>query len=119
MSINLETLGRLVRERRKSLNIAQDELAKLVGTSQGYISNIEKGKQPNPTMATLNKIAQALHMDVEELTKTSSIESSHADESPTAEKLNGLWSQLMDLPKEKIEEICRALEALIQYHQKH
>jgi transcriptional regulator with XRE-family HTH domain len=118
MSINLETLGRMVRDRRKSLKIAQDELAKLVGTSQGYISNLEKGKQPNPTTATLNKIAQALHMDVEELTKTST-EPIQVTRSTSADKLSILLNQLLTLPEETIEEICRTLEALIKYHQKH
>lgn len=116
MPINLEALGNIIRNRRKSIPISQSEVARLAGTSQSYISQLEKGQQPNPTMATLNKIAQAIQMDIEELMRVVSGELASTETNTTSEKLSALWKNISSLPEDKIEEICRTLEALIEYH---
>lgn len=67
MEINNKELGRIIKERRKELGLTQEELAEKTGTSQPYISELEKGKKDNPTVATLTKLAEVLKINLEEL----------------------------------------------------
>ena len=57
-------LQRLRRER----GLSQEELADLAEIHQTYLSGVERGKR-NPTIAVLQRIAQALGADIEDLTK--------------------------------------------------
>jgi len=55
-----------IRERRKKLNLSQDELATRINSATGYIGMIERARQfPSPLM--LEKIARALEVDTLEL----------------------------------------------------
>ena len=38
-------LGQTIRERRRSLEMSQDELAKRAGVSRGWVSRVENGKR--------------------------------------------------------------------------
>ena len=51
---------------RKIKNLTQGELAKTSGVSQAYLSQIETG-EANPTVATLQRIADALDVPAREL----------------------------------------------------
>jgi transcriptional regulator with XRE-family HTH domain len=55
--------GTSVRKARGEASLTQAALAELVGMSQQYIAKIEAG-QINPTLATMESIATALHLDV-------------------------------------------------------
>jgi DNA-binding XRE family transcriptional regulator len=55
-----------VRAWRKYKKIKMNELARKVGISAGYLSQIENNKR-NPTVETLKAIAQILEVDVEML----------------------------------------------------
>jgi len=55
-----------IRVWRKYKKIKMNELAKNVGISSAYLSQIENKKR-NPTIDTLKKIAQALELDIEAL----------------------------------------------------
>jgi ribosome-binding protein aMBF1 (putative translation factor) len=48
---------------REKAHLTQKQLAEAVGTTQSVISRIERGEQ-NLTIATLSKIADALHGDL-------------------------------------------------------
>jgi len=48
---------------RDRANMTQDQLAKAIGTTQSVISRIERADQ-NLTLATLSKIAAALHRNL-------------------------------------------------------
>ncbi|WP_103110927.1 helix-turn-helix domain-containing protein [Brevibacillus reuszeri] len=52
-------VGNLIFARRRKLGISQAELARLAGTTQAKISNIEAAKQ-NVTIDTLNAVFSAL-----------------------------------------------------------
>jgi transcriptional regulator with XRE-family HTH domain len=55
-----------IRERRKNLNISQEQLAEKVSTSTHYIGQIErKNKFPSPEM--LERLAAALEIDSPQL----------------------------------------------------
>lgn len=62
----LKKFGFIVKVERMRQNLSQAELAELVGVHEKYISKIESGKQ-NVTIQTLNRIAQALELDVYKL----------------------------------------------------
>ena len=53
----------MLRLKRK---LSQGELSKSLNVDRAYISNIENGRM-NPTLSTLEKIAQALKVSIKEL----------------------------------------------------
>lgn len=61
-------LGKNLKEIRAKKKLSQGALARLLEVDKGYISNIENGKK-NPTLATIERIANALSVSVNELLK--------------------------------------------------
>ncbi|MBZ1348401.1 MAG: helix-turn-helix domain-containing protein [Candidatus Nealsonbacteria bacterium] len=49
--------------------MSQEKLARLADVSNNTIINIEAGKQQNPTVDTIKKIAKALDVQVDDLLK--------------------------------------------------
>ncbi len=62
ISTILINIGQKVFQRRKELNLTQDELAVLADIDRTYIGYIENGKQ-NITISVLIKIAKALNVE--------------------------------------------------------
>ena len=60
-------LAKKVKRLREKLGLSQEKLARLADVSNNTIINIEAGKQDNPTIDTLKKVAKALGVSVEEL----------------------------------------------------
>ncbi len=60
-------LAKKVKQLREKLGLSQEKLARLADVSNNTIINIEAGKQDNPTIATLKKVAKALGVSVEGL----------------------------------------------------
>jgi len=58
-----------IKRLREKLGLSQEKLARLADVSNNTIVNIEAGKQQNPTVETIKKIAKALNTSVEELIK--------------------------------------------------
>ena len=61
--MGLSTLGKVLRERRKSLKITQPRLAELAEISVNTLYKLERG-QSNPTLEVLVKIAEVLGMEL-------------------------------------------------------
>ncbi|WP_050635957.1 helix-turn-helix domain-containing protein [Candidatus Stoquefichus sp. SB1] len=59
--IFLKRMGKSIRIIRKSKKLKQEDLAKLCGVNQNYISDIENGKR-NITMLKIFDIAEALNI---------------------------------------------------------
>jgi len=59
-------LGEAIRHERSTLGISQVELAKRSGLHRTYVSDIERGAR-NPTLGSIQKIAQALQVPVAKL----------------------------------------------------
>lgn len=84
-------VGELIQAYRRETNLSMDEFAKLTGLSKPYISMLEKnrnsrtGKPIVPSVATLQKVAQVLHLSFEQLmyklydTESDSAETIHPD----------------------------------------
>lgn len=64
----LKILGDRIRERRKSLDWTQEQLADNAGIDRSYIGGVERG-QRNLTFTVLGQICGALGCDVATLTK--------------------------------------------------
>jgi y4mF family transcriptional regulator len=59
----VETLGKIIQQRRKALKITQPHLAELAGISVNSLYRIERGKS-NPTLDLIEKIAEVLGLEV-------------------------------------------------------
>jgi transcriptional regulator with XRE-family HTH domain len=59
-------LGVVIRERRTFFRISQEELAVRSGLHRTYLSDVERGAR-NPSLKTIERIAQALEFSVVKL----------------------------------------------------
>lgn len=68
-------IGELVKDYRKKYDLTMQEFAERADLSKSYISMLEKGKHPQnnreivPSLDTLYKIAKAMNLTIDELTK--------------------------------------------------
>jgi len=70
MSIDdLSTIAKNIRHERRELGLSQDKLSKLAEVAYNTIVKIESGENPNPTIKTLQKIAKALDVSIDNLIK--------------------------------------------------
>ena len=60
-------LGDKIRELREGFGLTQGQLANHSAVSQGYLSQLENGEVKNPSAAVLLRVAQAMHVDPDEL----------------------------------------------------
>jgi len=58
-----------IKKYRNKLDISQDRLSKLADVTYNTIIKIESGANKNPTIETLQKIANALNVSVDDLIK--------------------------------------------------
>jgi len=63
ISMNTKELGDLIKKRRASLQIDQRTLSEISGVAVHTLSNIEAGGG-NPTVATLDRVLDALGMEL-------------------------------------------------------
>lgn len=68
MSDSSKKLAENMRKIRMLKKMSQGDICRALGVDRAYISTIESGKQ-NPTLATIEKIAKALGVSVNELLK--------------------------------------------------
>lgn len=66
MDVEQVTLGQRIKERRKILNITQQQLAESLGLTAQHISAIEQGKW-SPSLAVLPRMAEALGVSTDYL----------------------------------------------------
>jgi transcriptional regulator with XRE-family HTH domain len=60
------TFGRVVRERRRQLDLTQEEVARRISTSTPYVGHLESGKR-HPSDRVVNKLSDVLGLDKREL----------------------------------------------------
>lgn len=69
MSREISTIAKNIKKLRKKLGISQDKLSKLANVSHNTIIKIESGGIKNPGIDTAQKIAKALRVSLDKLTK--------------------------------------------------
>jgi transcriptional regulator with XRE-family HTH domain len=65
--MNIKMLGQVVAERRKELQLSQEELAQKCDLSRAYLSLIERGDATNVSTKVLDKLALALGVPIAKL----------------------------------------------------
>lgn len=58
--------GQAVRDHRRTLGFSQEELAWRSGLNRSYVTDVERGAR-NPSLATMEKLAQALETSLHKL----------------------------------------------------
>jgi len=61
--IGLMDLAEIIKERRKTLDISQQDLAEMAGIGLATLKDIERGKG-NPSMATVSRIMEVLGLEM-------------------------------------------------------
>jgi transcriptional regulator with XRE-family HTH domain len=69
MSKTIPTLAKNIKKYRKEKGLSQDKLSRLADVSHATIIKIESGGIQSPTIDTVQKIANALGIGLEDLTK--------------------------------------------------
>ena len=67
--MSITTIGKNIKKLRQSKRLSQDKLSKLADISHNTIIKIESGAIQSPTIDTVQKIAKALSVSIDELTK--------------------------------------------------
>ena len=62
-------LAQNIKKLRKQHNLSQEELAKKAGVTYSTLIKLESGANKNPTIKTIQQIAAALEVSLDELTK--------------------------------------------------
>lgn len=57
------TFGQFISEQRQKHSMESQELAKALGISGAYLSQLERGVRTNPSAELLDKIAKVLHLN--------------------------------------------------------
>ncbi len=70
MSNEISTIAKNIKKIRKKKGISQDKLSKLAEVAYNTIIKIESGAIQNPTIETVQKIAKALDVSLDELAKS-------------------------------------------------
>lgn len=66
---DLSTLAKNIEKLRERKNLSQDKLSKLANVAHNTIIKIESGLIKNPKIETVQNIANALDVSLDELTK--------------------------------------------------
>jgi transcriptional regulator with XRE-family HTH domain len=77
--------GSYLRERRRSAQVSQRQLADAVGVDFSYISKLENGRLPPPAADTIVRLARAIDCPTEELLAVAKKMPSSLDASLTGE----------------------------------
>ena len=69
MAKTITTVAKNIKKYRKQRGLSQDKLSRLADVSHATIIKIESGGIQSPTIDTVQKIAKALGVGLEDLTK--------------------------------------------------
>ena len=69
MSKEISQIGKNIKKLRKQKSLAQDRLSKLADISYNTVIKLESGGITNPSIDTLQKLAKALNVGVDDLLK--------------------------------------------------
>ncbi|MFA4990851.1 MAG: helix-turn-helix transcriptional regulator [Candidatus Paceibacterota bacterium] len=63
----MSTIGKNIKKLRQEKGISQDKLSKLADISLNTVVKIELDQSPNPTLETIQKLAKALGVSLDDL----------------------------------------------------
>ena len=65
----MSTIGKNIKRFRQDKGLSQDKLSKLADLSLNTVVKIELDESPNPTIETVQRVAKALEVSVDDLLK--------------------------------------------------
>lgn len=108
------SLGKLIRSKRISRNLTQEQLAEAIGKSSGFISQVESGIS-YPSLDTLGAIIDILCINANEIFCKSSIDTTHT--SDCLFEIQQIVRQMNAWQQEYICEIVRLTYRLLKGHE--
>ena len=63
----MSTIGKNIKKLRQEKDISQDKLSKLADISLNTVVKIELDQSPNPTLETIQKLAKAFGVSLDDL----------------------------------------------------
>ena len=63
----MSTIGKNIKRLRQEKGISQDKLSKLADISLNTVVKMELNQSPNPTLETIQKLAKALGVSLDDL----------------------------------------------------
>jgi len=106
MKTTKELLGARIKELRKAKGLSQEKLSEKVGIDSKHLSRIEVGKS-YPSLDTLEKIANALHVEIKDL-----FEFIHL--SPSKELPDSISKLLKEADEDKLRLILKIIRAVVR-----
>jgi DNA-binding XRE family transcriptional regulator len=91
------TLGRKIAAERKRRGLSQQELARMIGRSVAWVSQVERGVRRIDRMSVLETLATALDLPLAELAADAPIMAAAAEDSPSAADLRVVLSGVHSL----------------------
>lgn len=107
--LNYKEIGAKIKQKRKSLNLTQLELADKVGLTESSISRYESGKIATMPTSTVNKICTVLNIEPAELLGITPEKSFEYD-------LKDILASVDDLPLEFKKDILEQFKAQINLY---
>lgn len=103
--------GKKIRDLRMKRGISLTELSKLSGVSKSYLSFIERGKQTNPSIEVIEKIAKALKIDLQSLITTQTKNTKNTGPEIDREVIQlALEMSNSNIDKEKLRQLIKILK---------
>jgi len=66
LDINIRAIGQRIRKEREKLNLSRDDFAEIIGLSNYYVGQLERGER-QMSLPVLIKIANCLHVSLDYL----------------------------------------------------
>lgn len=114
MDVNMISIGKRIKERRKELKLTQNDIDQRCGIASGALSQIENGTR-TPSAITLYKLSQVLKCNIEWLITGDSTNSKNQE---LSEKEKELFNCFRKLPKDEQDEILAIINIKVQKFQK-
>jgi transcriptional regulator with XRE-family HTH domain len=105
LMLDLTRIGKLIRQRRKSMNMTIEDIAEKSQSSISLISMIERGRLDNIKIQKLNDIATALNLNIKDFFENNELKD------PAVVELN---NYLAELSTEQQHETATLLLRLIK-----
>lgn len=107
-------IGDNIKKIRELKRISKQELADATGYSFAYISMLENNKRENPSMKTLQKIANALKVSVDELLNDGADEELPDLENEDTAEMKLLFDKIRDIPPSEQKRIIAIIRAFME-----
>ena len=115
------TISEILKQYRNEHNLSQRQFADRCGVSNGYISLLEKGKNPKtgkpvkPTLVNLQKIARTMGITIDELLSSADDLEVDISAKPTLSAEDGLYERIACLDSDLQQQLIEFV-ALAQAH---